>query len=159
RLGRDPKLHDLDRTPDQRRCDAMVEMALRSASTPKAAKRPKPLLTLVFGADRFFHLCQLASGRTVSPAAIVPSLDDAQLEAMLFESSGLRAIKVTRKRNFTGVVRRILEVRDEQCTNEYCDAPPDRCDGDHVVPYSQGGLTSQDNGRLACGHHNRKNYQ
>ncbi|MGL1102697.1 HNH endonuclease, partial [Vibrio parahaemolyticus] len=34
----------------------------------------------------------------------------------------------------------------------------DRCQGDHIIPYTQGGITSQENGRLACGYHNRRNY-
>ena len=36
-----------------------------------------------------------------------------------------------------------------------CDAVARDCQVDHIVPYAAGGLTSQDNGRLACGHHNR----
>src|SRR4051812_9232601 len=158
RLGRDPVISDLARTPDQRRADALVEMAMRSASTPPGAKAPKPLFTLVVGAARFFHLCQLESGRIVSPAAIQPWVGDADLETIMFDTAGLRAIKATRKRSFTGIVRRILEVRDQQCTDPYCEEPPNRCEGDHIIPYIQGGMTSQENGRLACGYNNRRNY-
>jgi 5-methylcytosine-specific restriction endonuclease McrA len=78
---------------------------------------------------------------------------------MLFDPDGLRAVKVSRERSFTGVLRRILDVRDQQCTDPYCDEPPHRCQGDHIIPYSQGGMTSQDNGQLSCGHHNRRNYK
>jgi hypothetical protein len=158
RLGREPLLHELARTPDQRRADAMVDMALRSATLPRHARKPAPLFTVVFGAERFTHLCQLASGRTISPQALVAWMDEAQLEAIVFETSGERAIKASRQRQFTGVVRRILDVRDQHCTHPYCDEPPGRCQGDHITPYTAGGLTSQDNGRLACGHHNRTNY-
>ena len=158
RLGRDPLPAELDRAGDQRRADALVEMARRSASMPPGAKAPKPLITLVVGAGRFFDMCQLESGRTVSPEAVRPWLRDAQLEGMLFDPAGLRAIKITRKRTFTGVVRRILDVRDQQCTDPYCEEPPNRCQGDHIIPYTAGGVTSQDNGKLACGHHNRRNY-
>ena len=55
--------------------------------------------------------------------------------------------------------RRILEVRDQQCTDLFCEEPPNRCQGDHIIPYTAGGLTSQDNGKLACGPHNRRNYR
>ena len=134
RLGREPLLHELARTPDQRRADAMVDMAIRSATAPNHGRRPAPLFTVVFGAERFTHLCQLASGRTVSPEALMAWMDDAQLEAIVFESSGVRAIKVSRQRQFTGVVRRILDVRDQQCTAAYCDEPPSRCQGDHITP-------------------------
>ena len=47
RLGRDPHADELARTPAQRRADAMVEMAVRSASAPADARRPEPLFTVV----------------------------------------------------------------------------------------------------------------
>jgi hypothetical protein len=42
----------------------------------------------------------------------------------VFDGGGERAIKATRKRSFTGVVRRILDVRDGECVHPYCDQPP-----------------------------------
>jgi 5-methylcytosine-specific restriction endonuclease McrA len=30
---------------------------------------------------------------------------------------------------------------------------------DHVVPHSQGGLTTQENGQVLCGYHNRLRYE
>jgi hypothetical protein len=43
RLGdREPTIADLSRTPSQRRADALVEMATRSAATPPGARRPNP---------------------------------------------------------------------------------------------------------------------
>jgi hypothetical protein len=32
---------------------------------------------------------------------------------------------------------------------------PDECQGDHIVPWPDGGPTTQDNGQLLCGSHNR----
>jgi hypothetical protein len=46
-------------------------------------------------------------------------------------------------------------VRDRECSHEFCDLPADRCDIDHVEPFSEGGLTTTDNGRPECGWHNR----
>jgi hypothetical protein len=48
-LGREPKIHELGRTSAQRRADAMVEMAIRSASAPADARRPEPLFTVLVG--------------------------------------------------------------------------------------------------------------
>jgi len=158
RLGRDPLVSELGRTSEQRRADAMIDMAVRSAAMPADAIRPKPLFTLVLGAHRFERLCRLATGQVVAPAAVAPWVDTAQLETIVFDASGERAIKATRKRTFTGVVRRILEVRDGQCAHPYCDQPPHRCQGDHIVAYAHGGLTSQDNGQLLCGYHNRQRW-
>ncbi len=33
--------------------------------------------------------------------------------------------------------------------------PPQRCQIDHIVPYSKGGETTQENGRVYCSFHNR----
>ena len=155
RLGREPHVHELARTPDQRRADALVEMAQRSASTPKDARAPRPLITVVTGADRFAHLLQLSSGRVLSPAEVLPLLDEAQLERILFAAFGSRVIEVSRRRLFVGALRRLIEVRDQFCFHDYCEEPADRCQVDHVQPWTAGGMTCQENGRLACGKHNR----
>jgi hypothetical protein len=49
RLGRVPLATEFRRTPDQRRADAMLEMALRSASMPKDATRPAPSVHIHVG--------------------------------------------------------------------------------------------------------------
>jgi hypothetical protein len=36
------------------------------------------------------------------------------------------------------------------------DEPVERCEADHIETYSNGGLTTQDNGRLRCRYHNRQ---
>jgi hypothetical protein len=58
-------------------------------------------------------------------------------------------------RTFTGATRRAIEIRDRQCSHPYCDRPARYCQIDHIKPYSQGGLTTQANGRLLCPRHNR----
>ena len=59
-------------------------------------------------------------------------------------------------RTFVGALRAVVEVRDRHCQHPSgCDEPIDGCDVDHIVPWSHGGVTSQDNGRLLCRYHNR----
>jgi hypothetical protein len=156
RLEREPYVTDLARTPDQRRADALVEMARRSGTMPKDGKPPRPLFTLLLGAAAFSRLCQLANGTVVAPGAVVPWADDAVLERILFEGDGHRVIAVSRRRFFTGALRRLLQVRDRQCFHEFCEVPSEDCQADHVVPWTEGGMTSQENGRMACGFHNRQ---
>jgi hypothetical protein len=155
RLGREPKVGELARTPDQRRADALVAMARRSGTAPADGKAPKPLFTVVLGNEAFSRLSQLANGRVVSPRALEPWLDDAELERILFAQGSSRVIDVSYRRSFTGALRRLIEVRDQRCYHRWCDVPADRCQVDHVVPWGQGGITAQENGRLACGPHNR----
>ena len=155
RLGRDPLTTEVRRTGDQRRADALVEMAKRSAAMPADAKMPRPLFTVVLGNDAFSHLTQLASGQVLSASAILPWISDADLERILFARGTSRVIDVSRKRAFTGALRRLIEVRDQLCYHDTCDEPAHRCQVDHIVPWTQGGITAQWNGRLACGYHNR----
>ncbi len=49
RLGRRPRLDELARTSAQRRADALVEMATRSASAPPEGIRPAPLFSVFVG--------------------------------------------------------------------------------------------------------------
>jgi hypothetical protein len=158
RLGREPKLSELSRTSDQRRADALVEMARRSAAMPPGSREPKPLFTVVFGAESFARYCQLASGVVLPPGALLSWMGEAELERILFGGQG-RGIDVSFKRAFTGALRRLIEVRDQFCFHDFCEEPPSRCQGDHVKPHSEGGITAQWNGRLACGMHNRLEYR
>jgi hypothetical protein len=155
RLGREPTIADLVRTPGQRRADALVEMATRSATAPVDGRRPAPLFSVLVGYETLHgRICELANGTPVAPGALVPWLDQACIERAVFGLGRRVEISVT-SRLFTGATRRGLDLRDRQCTHEFCDQPAARCQGDHVVPYAEGGLTTQENGQLLCGYHNR----
>ena len=66
-----------------------------------------------------------------------------------------RVLSVSRRREFTGALRRAIEVRDRECGHDLCDRPAGECEVDHIDPYALGGVTSLENGRLLCGFHNR----
>jgi 5-methylcytosine-specific restriction endonuclease McrA len=52
-------------------------------------------------------------------------------------------------------LRRAIEARDRHCQHPSgCTVTAEHCHIDHIVPYAQGGLTTQDNGRCACPKHN-----
>ncbi len=155
RLGREPKSHELKRTGDQRRHDALVEMAKRSATAPERGKAPRPLFQVLLGSDSLSHLIQLAGGQVLPPEALLPWIAEADLERYLFDGRGSRVIDVSYRRTFEGALRDLIKVRDRLCYHHYCDEPAHRCQIDHIEPWSAGGITSQDNGRLACGFHNR----
>jgi len=77
---------DLPRTPSQRRADALVEMATRAASAHPGARRPEPLFTVMVGYETFAgRICELANARVVSPGALVPWLERAWVERVVFE--------------------------------------------------------------------------
>ena len=53
-------------------------------------------------------------------------------------------------------MRITMAVRDGGCTAAGCETPPGLCHAHHDTPWSQGGGTSVDNGRLLCPHHHRR---
>jgi 5-methylcytosine-specific restriction endonuclease McrA len=82
-------------------------------------------------------------------------VDSAVLESVLFDGP-TTVISVSKRRTFTGAVRRAIQVRDRHCQHPSgCDVPAEDCDVDHTVPYTAGGPTSQFNGRLQCPSQNR----
>ncbi len=148
---------DLRRTSDQRRADALEQMARRSAAMDPQAVMPRPLFTVLVGYDGFSKICELSDGTVVTPGQLVRHLGDADIERVVFEGPS-RVIDVgVRRRFFTGALRRAIEVRDRQCTHPSgCDVPAEQCEVDHIQPYSRGGLTTQANGRCRCSVHNRQ---
>ena len=146
---------DLERTPEQRRHDALVEMAQRSAAMPPDAKHARPLFTVHVGYETLHGmLSQLADGTVVCPTQLVPWLADVDVERVVFDGPS-RVLDVgAKQRLFTGATRRAVEARDLFCTHESCDVPYTRCDVDHIVRYEHDGPTIQTNGRVRCPHHN-----
>ena len=160
RLGREPRPDELARTAAQRRADATVEMAVRSASARATeGRRPEPLFSVVIDYPTLLgRISQLEQGRVVTPGSLLPWLDTATFERIIF-APGKRAECSVTARFFTGATRRVIEVRDLECQHEFCDLSADRCQIDHIVPHSQGGLTIQENGQVLCGPHNRMRYE
>lgn len=159
RLGREPRSGELRRTPGQRRADALVEMASRSACTPEGAARPAPLFSVFVGWETLHgRICELASGTAISPGSLLRHLDDAVLERAVFDSP-TRVSVGARRRLFDDATRRAIELRDRRCTQPYCNRPASECQVDHIVPAEAGGPTTLENGRLLCPFHNRLAYE
>jgi hypothetical protein len=143
------------RPPAARRAAALVAMAQRSATSSAHARPARPLFSVLIGDRSFSELCELASGTVVSPRQLRPWLDTADLETVLFDGPST-VISVSRRRSFTGALRRAIEIRDRHCRHPAGrDVPAEQCDVDHVVAFARGGRTSQFNGSLECTTHNR----
>lgn len=154
-LGREPVSSELARTAGQRRADALVEMATRSRTAPSDGRRPRPLFTILVGYETLHgRICELSSGTAISPGSLLPWLDEAYFERAVFAPGGRVEVSPT-TRLFSGATRRAVEVRDRACTHPYCDRPADDSQIDHIVPYTAGGATTQENGRVLCRFHNQ----
>ena len=153
-LGRDPTAGELARTACQRRADALVEMAKRSRTAPADGRRPAPLFSVFVDYETLHgRICELANGLVVTPGSLLGWMDEAYIERAVFGPERRVEVSAT-ARLFTGATRRAIELSDRECTHLYCDGSG-TCQVDHIVPYNDGGLTTQDNGRLLCGFHNR----
>jgi hypothetical protein len=151
-IAAEDKAKGVKRTPAQRRAAALVRMAARSLSSTGVS--PRPLFQAIVGDTTTTRLCQLASGTVVRPEDLVPYIDTAVMESFLFD--GATVIAKTKQRTFTGALRRAIQVRDKRCGHKSnCPVPAVDCDIDHKRPFSEGGPTSQFNGRCGCHGHNR----
>ena len=155
--GDDITAAHLARSAAQRRHDALVEMATRALTAPADGKRPAPLVTVMVDYDTFTgRVCELAAGTVVAPGAVAELLgsDETLIQRVVADGAN-RLRDISSARNFRGTLRRVLDVLHRRCGHGTCFVPADRCQGDHIVAWSNGGLTNQDNGRLGCGFHNR----
>ncbi len=154
RLGERATAADLRRTAAQRRHDAQVEMAKRSAAMPPDAKQGRYLLTVLVGYETMHgRMCELADGTVVTPGQVLPLLTNADVERAVF-GPGSRVVDLGRRaRLFTGATRRAVELSDLECTEETCDVRYERCEVDHIERWEHGGPTDRANGRLRCPRH------
>ena len=148
RLSREPFSGELARGTAQRRADALVEMARRSAACEDGARMPAPLVSVLVDFPTLSgRICELADGTVLSPGSLLRYLDTALIERAVFKGPA-RVEMGARRRLFSGATRRGVELRDRECQHPYCATPFERCQVDHVVPFSEGGETTQENGRV-----------
>jgi hypothetical protein len=160
RLGDNASASQLARSAAQRKADALVELATRAQAAPAGARRPEPLFTVLVGYETLAgRVCELADGTPVTPGSLVPWVDRAVVERVVFAGPD-RVVSVgARRRLFGGATRRAVQVQGRECFHPYCDEPADYAQIDHIQPYAAGGPTTVDNGRPACAYHNRLRHQ
>jgi uncharacterized protein DUF222/HNH endonuclease len=149
-----------DRTPPQRRADALVEicqLTLRTGKLPDdggeppqvAVTVPYDLLTRTLGG------AVTDTGDRMSAATVRRTACDAKILPVVLGGAG-QILDVGRARRLaTGALRRALHIRDRGCTFPHCDRPPRWTDAHHLVTWAAGGPTTLDNMVLLCRHHHR----
>jgi hypothetical protein len=80
--------------------------------------------------------------------------DGTLMERAVFDGPN-RIVDISSARSFRGILRRVLEIAHPRCDHETCFVPAARSQGDHIMVWSDGGSTTQDNGGMGCGPHNR----
>jgi hypothetical protein len=165
-------LDPLARTPAQRRADALIEMATRSASTPENARRPEPLVVIVTdvatleaaaahyanpATDHAWPMdgqCRLENGSTITGDEILEQLMLGRFRKLLLDAKGAIVDYGRSQRLFRGDLREAIRMRDGTCTHESCELPARNCHVDHIRPWGHGGGTNGHNGRACRGFHN-----
>jgi hypothetical protein len=150
-----------DRTPAQRRADALVEICrqwLDSADRPSVAGE-RPHVTVTVRAEA---LSADGTGPTeLDHAGPVPAQVARRLAC---DASLMRVVLSARSEPLdvgrrTPVVppsmRRAVVVRDRRCRFPGCDRPHTWCDAHHVVHWADGGPTAIQNLLLLCRRHHR----
>jgi len=158
--GDDVRVSDLARTGPQRHADALTELVHQACSTPPGARRPEPLVTVYVDYQTATgRLCELANGTPITPSQLLPLFTQADIERAVFGPRNRVIDLGERTRFFTGGLRRAIQLRDRHCQWPGCDTPAEHCHVDHIEPYTDGGPTTQDNGRLLCARHNLQRHQ
>ncbi len=149
------------RSPAQRRCDALGELArqwLDGRDRPLVGgERPHLTVTLDIEAleGRAGRRCELDETGTVSPSSARRIACDASVSRVITRG-GSEPLDVGRR---TPVVpaglRRAVVLRDGGCRFPACDRPAPWCDAHHVVHWADGGQTRLANLVLMCRRHHR----
>jgi hypothetical protein len=158
-----PRARSDERTPGQRRADALDEIVTRvldSGDLPvRGGQRPHLTITAsleTLRADPGAPAGLLDWGFPISGKALRRIADDAEITPILIGKSG-DPLHVGRKyQTATRKMRKALAERDRRCVWPGCDRPPEWSQGDHIDPWAQGGETDIDRMRLLCGDHNRR---
>jgi len=80
--------------------------------------------------------------------------DETLIQRVVFDGAN-RLRDISSARTFRGILRRVLDVVHRRCDHKTCFVPAHQREGDHILAWTDDGLTTQDNGRLGCGFHNR----
>jgi hypothetical protein len=174
RLGDKATKHDLVRTPAQRRHDAMVEMANRSAAYQGDSPAPKPRVVLNLhmdyatfiaelarhtGGDAQFpgfadRLCELDDGTALVPSEALNLALGGEVRRIVFGADGHVLAYGRSRRLFTGALADAIRARDRRCCHPGCQLPAAKCEIDHVSEFQHGGRTEEPNGETLCRYHN-----
>ena len=156
-----PPRKDDDRTPGQRRVDALVELARRPLAGNKlgSAHGQRPHLVITASAETLAGLPGAAPAQLEGVGPI--PIETAQRHACdssvswLLGRAELESETSHAHQRIPAPTRRALVARDRCCVVNHCNRPAAWCDGHHVVWWTRGGKTALGNLALVCGRHHR----
>jgi hypothetical protein len=149
------ELHRADdpRSPSRQRADALVEICRTFLEArPSRANVPNVLLITSQGtlSGDAVGECRLGSGYHISPETARRLTCDAQIQHLLTGANNVPLALGRSKRTFTPDQFRAMAARDGHCRGPFCRVRAARCQGHHIIEWTNGGLTDLDAGFLAC---------
>jgi hypothetical protein len=145
---------DADRSPAQRRADALIEMARRAATAPEGGRRPRPLAHIVVGYGTYAGAATLDGSQPISAATARRLCCDANLARVVTDAVGA-VIELGEARSPSGSLRHLVAARDRTCRLPGCTITAARAAVHHIVPHHDGGPTRLGNLVSICDHHHR----
>jgi hypothetical protein len=150
-----------ERTPAQRRADALVELCrdyLDHGDTPVRGGE-KPHISLLVSLEtlerRAGRLCELDGTGVMTAEAARRLACDAGISRMITKGESEPLDVGRRTRTIPPAIRRALVLRDGGCVIVGCDRPPRWCDAHHIRHWLDGGPTALHNLELLCRRHHR----
>ncbi|NMO54596.1 DUF222 domain-containing protein [Actinoplanes sp. TBRC 11911] len=149
-----------DRTPAQRRADALVEicrLTLRTGQLPDdGGEAPQVAVTVAYQPlTRTLGTAVTDTGERLSATTVRQMACDARILPVVLGSAGQILDTGRTRRLATAALRRALHIRDGGCAFPDCDRPPRWTDAHHITAWTDGGPTTLDNMVLLCRHHHR----
>jgi hypothetical protein len=178
--GDDARVEHLERTPAQRRADAIFEIFRRAAAAEGCS--PVPLVNVVVDQDTFedelrrsagvevrsdpneelARRCHAMDGTSLRPAEAVAAALVGHVRRVVVDSAGTVIDLGRRQRLFTGSARDAAFLQallrgpgGLGCLWPGCDGRGQNLQADHRDPACRGGPTNTDNSDAYCGFHNR----
>jgi hypothetical protein len=147
-----------DRTPAQRRADAMADLvgiALRGDQLPKQRGNRAHLLVTIteqnLRTGRGFGVT--ATGEDLTATAIRRIACDAKITPITIDGNGVPLAVGRTRRTVTPAQWAALVIRDKGCIFPGCDRPASWCQAHHRIHWEDGGPTDLTNTLLHCDHH------
>ena len=153
-LVRGQRLDDTGRTPEQRKADALVELAnaYNAGTVTGGRERPQILVTLDVEqlAKRAGGRALLDTGETITIEAARRLACDADIAAVLMRGRSEILDFGRTRRVASDAQYKALVIRDGGCRFPGCDRPPGWTQAHHIVQWPDGGRTDLDNLVLLC---------
>jgi len=151
-----------NRTPGNRRAEALVGLVLDGAGAESNPRRREPLFTVLIDHETFLagtlhpdSVLETVDGGVIPIGIAERWLCDSRWQLLVRDAAGEVLMLGREVRYANRAIRRALAVRDRGCAAPGCSAPVNQCDAHHVTWWEYEGVSNVDAMALLCRHHHR----